>query len=112
MPYNAKIAERVESCLKTEPGISQRKMFGGVCFLLHGNMLCGVAEDDLMVRVGKDQYEILLKHKYAREMDFTGKALKGFLFVSADGIKSKASLEKWIGHCFEFVRTLPKKPKK
>ena len=112
MAYNMKIAERVEKSLEGKKGISQRKMFGGVCFLLHGHMLCGVANDDFMVRVGKEQYEALLKHKHAREMDFTGKALKGLLFVSEDGIKTRASLDKWIEFCFNFVKTLPKKAKK
>jgi len=109
MPYDENLAKRIESILKSRRKVTQKKMFGGLCFLLNGNMLCGINGDKLMARVGQVNYEFALKQKHVTEMDFTGKPLKGMIYVLQEGIKRKDSLKKWIDICIEFVGALPKK---
>jgi len=82
-------------------------MFGGVCFTINGNMVCGVAKDDLMVRVGPDKYEDALNQPHARPMDFTGQSMNGYVFVAALGVKSESSLKDWVGTGVAHVQTLP-----
>lgn len=77
--------------------------------MLNGNMLCGIVDDKLMARVGPEQYDNALKHEYCTEMDFTGKPLKGMVYVLPEGIESKRSLKKWIDMCIAFASILPKK---
>jgi len=84
-------------------------MFGGLTFLVNGNMSCGVEKKRLMIRVGPDQYKQTLKLKHARPMDFTGRPLKGFIYVSSEGFKSDTALKKWLEKGLEFARTLPAK---
>jgi TfoX/Sxy family transcriptional regulator of competence genes len=104
-----RLAERIETILKGKHGITQRKMFGGVCFMLHGNMVCGTVKGKLMARVGSEYQEKALKLKHVRPMDFTGKPLKGMIYVLPAGIRTKANLEKWVARALEFARTLPRK---
>ena len=111
MSFDETLAEKVRGVLKGKRGVTEKKMFGGLCFLLHGNMLCGVEKNRLMVRVGPDRYDSLLKLKHAHPMDFTGKPLKGFLYVSPEGVKRKDSLAKWVDRSLEFAQSLPKKMK-
>jgi len=82
-------------------------MFGGLAFLLRGHMVCGVVGDALMVRVGPAQYEAALGRSHVREMDFTGRPLKGFVFVGPPGIRSARQLESWVERGLAFVRSLP-----
>jgi len=110
MAYDEKLAERIDEILKPKRGIDQKKMFGGLCFLHNGNMVCGVDNNgDLMVRVGPDQYQKALAKKYAREMDFTGKPLRGFIYVSSEGIRTRKSLESWLDLGLRFTKSLPRK---
>ena len=109
MPCNERLVERIRAALKRRRGTAERRMFGGVCFTLNGNMVCGVAGNDLMVRVGKDQYEDALKRPNVREMDFTGRPLKGFVFVGAPAIRSDSSLKHWVETGIAYVDTLPAK---
>ena len=81
MPYNAEIAQRVQKALEGQECLIERKMFAGIAFMLQGNMFCSVPNDDLMVRVGADALEAALAQPYARPMDFTGRPMKGFVFV-------------------------------
>lgn len=112
MGHDKKLNERIRKSLKKVRGISERNMFGGVCFLHNGNMLCGADEKNgLMVRVGQNQYEKVLKLKYAKEMDITGVPLKGLVLIEPEGYKTSASLDRWIERGVEFTRTLPKKTK-
>ena len=105
-----KLSNRISEVLKGKRGISSKNMFGGVCYLLNGNMLCGVDKKvNLMLRVGPEKYEDLLKLKYARKMDFTGRPMRGYLYIDSEGIKTKAALSKWIDHAIAFTKTLPKK---
>lgn len=84
-------------------------MFGGLTFMVKGNMCCGVVGDELMARVGPDGYPAALKRPHARPMDFTGKPLKGFVYVAPEGFADRAALESWIGLALGFVETLPAK---
>ena len=90
--------------------LAEKKMFGGVCFLYRGNMFCGAdAKNGLMVRVGPDQHDKALAHKHARPMDFTGKPMKGFVFVANEGTRTKAQLAKWVQMGLAFAGSLPAK---
>ena len=109
MPYDERLAERVTSILKRKRGITHKKMFGGLCYLVNGNMCCGVEKDRLVVRVGPDKYEEVLKRKHVRPMDFTGRPLKGFVYVTAPGLKRSDALKKWVDLGVEFAKSLPKK---
>lgn len=112
MAYDDKLAERVRLALAATPGLSEKKMFGGLCFLIGGNMACGIVGEELMVRCGPDAYEGALANKHARAMDFTGRPMKGMIYVAAEGLKTKASLHKWVdlGACF--AGSLPPKAPK
>lgn len=109
MAYSEQLAGRVRKALVGTRGIDERKMFGGIAFLYHGNMCVGVDDGRLMVRVGKEQYDRALKQKHAREMDFTGKPLRGFVFVEEEGLKTSAQMKKWVDMSLAFVKTLPEK---
>ena len=111
MSYDKNLASRISELLKGINGITQKKMFGGLCFLHNGNMLCGIVKEKLVARAGPDVYVSLLKNKYTTRMDFTGKPLKGMLYILPEGIKTRASLKKWIDKCLSFVTTLPSKKK-
>ena len=109
MSYDEDLFQRISTLLKTTKGIIPKKMFGGICFMHKGNMLCGIDGQRLMVRVGLDQYNHALSLKYASVMDITGKPMKGFIFVSKDGYKTNKSLGKWLSLGLNFTSTLPAK---
>jgi TfoX/Sxy family transcriptional regulator of competence genes len=92
MGYDKGLAERVRALLESKPGFSERNMFGGVCFLLRGNMACGILDDDLIVRVGPEEYEEALKLRHKRQFDTTGRPMKGWVMVTAEGHKKKQDL--------------------
>lgn len=109
MPYNEQLAERIRSILAEQPNCNERKMFGGLAFMVNGHMTCGVVEDRIMLRVGKDRYEEFLQLPHASEMDFTGKALRGMIYVDAAGIATRSRLAEWIDRALDFVLLLPPK---
>jgi hypothetical protein len=84
-------------------------MFGGLAFMLHGKMFCGILKDDLVVRVGPDGYEKALSRAHTRPMDFTGRPMKGYVFVAPGGLKTDKMLGKWIKKGVEFASSLPRK---
>lgn len=84
-------------------------MFGGLAFLLRGNMCCGVVGDDFVIRVGPNEYRAALSEPHTREMDFTGRPLKGFVYVSAKGVASDQNLRDWVGRAVRFAASLPAK---
>ena len=92
MAYNERLAERVRQTLADRAGISERKMFGGIAFLLDGKMCVGVLNDELMVRSGTERYAEALKKTHARPMDFTGRVMTGMVYVSPTGVSRGASL--------------------
>ena len=106
MAYDEGLAQRIREALATVPGVTEKKMFGGLAFLLDGNMICGVVGEDLMVRVGPDAYAASLEMRHAREMDFTGRPMKGLVYVSPAGFESDADLEAWVGRGLGFARSL------
>ena len=113
MAYDEKLVERIRQVVVDIPGLSERKMFGGLCFSVNGYMACGVQNKDLVVRVGPDDHANALSQKHTRPMDFTGKPMTGYIYVSEAGYKRKAELERWVLQGTDFVETLPpKKPKK
>ena len=109
MAYDEGLAQRIRELLAGQQGVSERRMFGGIAFLLEGNMAVGVLEDSLMVRVGPDAYDGLVRRPHARKMDFTGKPMRGFVYVAPDGLESDADLHRWIGHGVAYACSLPRK---
>jgi TfoX/Sxy family transcriptional regulator of competence genes len=111
MPFDDKLANRIRTILGKMDGLSEKKMFGGLCFLLNGNMALGLVNEDLMIRVRPDSYETMLSQPHVRKMDFTGKPLKGFLYIDAKGTGSEKDLRKWVLKGVEFAKSLPAKGK-
>ena len=109
MAFSEELALRVRQSLGEQNGITERKMFGGLCFMLHGNMLGGVMGDEIIVRVGAERYEDALKQPHAREMDFTGKPMRGFVVVATAGIASDERLDDWVRRGAQFAASLPPK---
>lgn len=108
MAYNLKLAERIRSQLDGIPFV-EKKMFGGVGFLLNGNMACGVNKDDLMVRIDPERQTTLLKKPHVKPFDLTGKPMKGWLLVEAEGCSTDKQLRTWVREGIEFAGTLPPK---
>jgi TfoX/Sxy family transcriptional regulator of competence genes len=96
MPYDERLADRVREILADHKGISERKMFGGLAFLLDGKMCVGVLNNELVVRAGAAQNDAALKRAHARPMDFTGRAMTGMVYVSAAGVSRGPALRRWI----------------
>jgi len=114
MAFDEVLADRVRRTLAkrgepAEGAYSEKKMFGGLCFLVGGNMCCGVAGSELMVRVGPEAYEESLAQPHAREMDFTGRPLRGMVFVEGGGVASDADLAAWVARGADYAGSLPPK---
>ncbi len=114
MAYDEGLAQRIREALEDETTrggrqVVERKMFGGLAFMLGGNMCVGVSGDEMMVRVGPDAYSDALAQPHAREMDFTGKPLRGFVYVDPAGFDSDEDLEAWLERGARFARSLPVK---
>ncbi len=113
MAYDELLAERMRGELAAmRMKFVEKKMFGGLAFMVKDRMCCGVTKDDLMVRVPDSRYEEALKMPHAREMDFTGKPLRGFVYVGQEGTKNLRSLQKWLKMGVEFAMTAGKRSKK
>jgi TfoX/Sxy family transcriptional regulator of competence genes len=108
MAYDIKLAERIRSQLSTVP-FEEKKMFGGVGFLLNGNMACGVNKDNLIVRIDPEKQDSLLKKPYAKPFDLTGRPMKGWLVVEAKGCQTDKQLSTWVKEGVEFASILPPK---
>ena len=111
MAFSEVLAERIRQRLARRKGVEEKKMFGGVGFLLHGNMLVGVWKDSLIVRLGPDEGDEALKEPHVREFDITGRAMKGWVLVEPEGVEDDEQLTDWIGRATKFVGTLPAKEK-
>jgi len=109
MAYDEGLAERIREIMEEEPGFAEKKMFGGICFVLFGNMVCGIIKEDLIVRVGLDNYEKMLKLPYTKKFDLTGRSMKGWVMVLSEGLDSDEALNDWVQRAVSFVRTLPPK---
>ena len=109
MAYDEGVAQRLREVFADNKSITEKKMFGGIAFMLSGNMCCGVVNDSLMARVGPSQYADALKMEHAREMDFTGRPMKGFVYVAPKGFESDEDLLSWVRLCEIYVCSLPPK---
>jgi TfoX/Sxy family transcriptional regulator of competence genes len=110
MPYDQNLAERIRTALQPHPGIVEKKMFGGVGFILHGNLACGVQGNDLIVRVGAENNDAALSRPFVRPfMAIPGKPMAGWILVSPAGITSDQDLQHWVEFGYEFTSTLPEK---
>lgn len=105
MGYNEKLADRIRNALGEVTDYEERKMFGGLCFMVHGSMCCGIADEDFMVRVGPDAYGDALAQPHVRPMDFTGRPLKGMVYVGTAGLRTPAALSAWVRRGLDFVAT-------
>jgi hypothetical protein len=109
MGYDKGLAQRVREILEGEPGFNEKKMFGGIGILFNGNMACGILNDDIIIRVGPDNYEESMKRSHTREFDITGRPMKGWVMVSSDGYESDNDLMEWLYKGVEYARSLPHK---
>ena len=109
MAYDEGVAQRVREAMDAIDNVIEKKMFGGIAFMVNGNMCVGVVKEELMLRVGPDQYEKLLKMPFAKKMDFTGKPMRGFIYLAAEGFAEESDLNIWIKRALDFIMTLPVK---
>jgi hypothetical protein len=109
MAYDEGLAQRVREALAGRAALTEKKMFGGIAFMLRGNMCCGIVGDTLMARVGPQQHAEALTRPHTRPMDFTGKPMMGYLYIAPEGISSDEDLAAWVSMCEDFVRILPGK---
>jgi len=107
MAYNEDLAERVRRAVARRKRVTEKRMFGGLAFLLKGRMFCGVLDDDLVVRVGPARYAAALSRPHARPMDFTGRPMTGFVYVGPHGVKTAAALARWLNEAAENALSLP-----
>ena len=112
MAYDEGLAQRLREVLQSRPGISEKKMFGGLAFLSRGYMFIGIQGDVLMARVGPEYYGDALARPNVRAMDFTGKPMKGYVFVDPPGIELDSDLSGWVEKSHGFVQSLPPKKTK
>jgi len=109
MAFDEGLAQRIRECLDERPSIHEKKMFGGLCFLSRGNMCFGIVGEELMVRVGPEAHATCLALPHAREMDFTGRSLKGMVYVATPGFDADDDLADWLGRGLAFAESLPAK---
>ena len=109
MVYDEGLSQRIRELLTDAPAVEEKKMFGGLAFMVNGNMAVGVTGSELMVRVGAENYESALAEPHVRPMDFTGKPLRGFVYVDESGYETDEGLAMWVSRAVDFVLTLPSK---
>jgi TfoX/Sxy family transcriptional regulator of competence genes len=109
MAYDEQLAARIRAALAGVDGVSERKMFGGLAFLHHGNMACGVIGETLMLRLGPELGDAALDEPHTRPMDFTGRPMTGMVYVDPPGCATDAALGAWIDRALGFTTTLPPK---
>ena len=112
MAYDPALAERIRELLGRRHGITERRMFGGIAFMLNGHMFVGLTDRTLMARVGPDRHADALALPHVRPMDFTGRPMKGYVYVDPPGTAEDDELGKWLTACIGFVERLPAKPAK
>lgn len=109
MAYSDELACRVRDVLAERVSLDERKMFGGLAFMHRRHMFAGVLGERLVVRIGPEAGERALEHAYVTPMDFTGRPLKGYVYVGAPGLKHADDIRRWINQAVEFVESLPPK---
>ena|SRR5437588_2280196 len=101
MAYNEKLNDRIREALADVPQVEEKKMFGGVCYMVDGKMCVGVVKDEMMCQIGADVYGEALEKRGCREMDFAGKPMEGYVYVNDDGMRTKEQFAYWINLCLE-----------
>ena len=109
MAFSESLAARIHGALDSIRGVTERIMFGGVGFMLNGNLLVGVWQHSLIVRLGPDEGEVALREPHVKEFDITGRPMKGWVLVEPEGIDDDGQLKAWIERALKFVETLPRK---
>ena len=109
MAFDEAVAGRIRKALTGAPDVVEKRMFGGIAFMVRGNMCCGVIADRLMLRVGPGGYDAALSRPHARPMDFTGKPMKGLVYVEPAGFASDGDLKAWVARATGFALSLPPK---
>jgi len=107
--YNLTLAQRIHDLIGDQPGLQEKKMFGGVGYILSGNMACGILNDDLIVRLGSEAMPEALAKAHVRPFDSYGKRMSGWVLVGPGGYAQEADLKDWIWRGVEFARSLPAK---
>ena len=110
MAYDEALAARIRTWTGDAPNITERKMFGGIAFMVNGNMFAGIIRDDLMARVGKENYATALQRPGTKLMDFAGRPMTGMVFVEPAALTTDTDLAGWLDECLTFAQSL--KPKK
>jgi TfoX/Sxy family transcriptional regulator of competence genes len=110
--YNLELAERIRAVLADRDDVSERKMFGGIAFMVGGRMACGVIHDDLMVRVGANSHDAALSEPHTRPMDFTGRPMLGMVYVEPAGIEKDADLARWVERAAQFATSQDAQPRR
>jgi hypothetical protein len=109
MAYDEGLAQRIRERVEAMPGLSEMKAFGGLSFLVNGNMAVGVIKNEMMVRVGPEKFDDAVASPHARPFDMTGKPLKGWILVAPQGYAEDQDLDRWIEQGVAFAQTLPPK---
>lgn len=109
MAYDAHLASRVRELLAATPDVSERKMFGGLAFMVCGNMACGIVGRDLMLRLGHQGADTALDQPYVRPMDFTHRPMKSMVYVDQDGTRTPGALQAWVDLAVAYASSLPPK---
>lgn len=109
MPYKEEIEVRIQKVIANWKNTESKKMFGGICHLLSGNMFCGVYKDFLILRLGEEKASEALGKPFVNPFDITGRAMKGWVMVEEEGFKGDKRLEAWLNEAKVFSKTLPPK---
>ena len=109
MAYDEGVAQRVRELISYQPGYEEKKMFGGIGFLIHGNMACGVIREDLIIRVGAEEYTDSLLQPHVELFDITVRAMTGWVIVNEPGYRDDQDLQDWTSQGVTYALTLPAK---
>lgn len=109
MAYSEELADRIRDAIDGRPGVAERKMFGGIAWMVNGNMACGILGEDLMVRLERDDAKAALTEEHVGPMEFTGRPMRGFIVVAAAGIDDVDALGRWVDVGADFAESLPPK---
>ncbi len=109
MAYDEKLVTRLRAILARRKGVSERKMFGGVCFMWRGHMCCGVNADNLVLRLGKEGVDEAIRERHTKEMDFTGTPMSSMIYVTPRGYRADEDLKAWVERALAYVKTLTPK---
>ena len=113
MPYNEALADKIREALADAGDVEEKKMFRGICFMLNGKMCVCVSNNEMMCRIGPDEYEKALEINGCRPMINNGRTMKGYVYVSDEGMKRKKDFDKWVNFCIAFNKDAKaSKPKK